>query len=74
MNEEKTKQLRRYIETLIALKREGFSCNKEIQEALKELHSEMGFDIDKSNIQHDLISGDIKIGGITISNAKTSMK
>lgn len=37
-------KLNNYIETLMGLKRIGFSCDKEINVALKELHESMGFE------------------------------
>lgn len=38
------KQLMDYLETLMKLNESGFTCTKEIQETIKELHSLMGFD------------------------------
>lgn len=37
------KQLMDYLETLMKLNKSGFTCTKEIQETIKELHSLMGF-------------------------------
>ena len=44
MQEERLRELNRYVETLLKLKHEGFKCDSEIQTALKDLHKEMGFE------------------------------
>lgn len=42
-NSIRRKELMSYVETLLRLKNHGFKCDSEMQEVLKELHSEMGF-------------------------------
>lgn len=44
MNEERARELQRYIKTLTDLQGSGFNCKNEIQQAIKELHKAMGFE------------------------------
>jgi len=43
MNEERARELQRYIKTLTDLQNGGFNCKNEIQVAIKALHEAMGF-------------------------------
>lgn len=43
MNDERIRELNKYIDTLLNLQRSGFNCKNEINVAVKALHEAMGF-------------------------------